>query len=908
MDPPLLSTKLFLPQTRRALIPRPRLLERLQAGLRGPLTLIAAPAGSGKTTLLAQLKAAIPPAADSRAPQIAWVSLDADDNHPARFMTYLLAALDTVDPALTATVAPLLAAPELPPLEALFAALINTVSALPHEIALVLDDYHVIEAPDIHQALAFLLERLPTQLHLVLLTRADPPLPLARLRARGQLVEIRAEHLRFTAAETAAFFSQSMGLTLPEAVVAAIEARTEGWIAGLQLAALSLQGRDAQQTQDFVAAFTGSHHYIADYLVDEVLNRQSEAVRAFLLHTSILERLCAPLCDALLCDAHLCDAQPAAAILHTLEHSNLFLMPLDDEHCWYRYHHLFTELLRHRLRQTAPARLPELHRRAAAWFDSAELAIEAIDHASAAADDANVHRLLRRYFPGWMRTESRERILRWLERLQPEFLHAEPWLCVVYAWMVWSAGQLPAAETYLNYAQQALAQLAAAGALPVGDIEYDALPAEILAFRALIASRRNDLAQVLAYAQEALAFAPAEASTVRAIAQLGLYLGYRRAGQMEAAIEACRAGLREAQAGAELGTKVSAAQSLGTNLVIQGRLHEAAAVYREVLRAAAAQGELQFPAYGLIRLRLADLYYQWNQLDEAEGELQRGLERADLGRGLWSMLYGRHLRCQTAWARGDLATAHQLYQEIEQLVAQSGGTYYAEELRQQLLLLKTRLGLAETWDIPSEAALTTPEAELPPDALERRKLQLQAQVALDRLAGVPETLARLLEVAVAREHRFWQLELYILQALVEEKLGHRTAAVAAIQQALALAEPEGIVRPFLDAGAPVRTALQAAVPQLKDIALVGFARALLQAVWPGESPGEPAAQPLLAPLSARELELLALVAAGRSNQEIARQLYITVGTVKRHTANIFNKLDARNRTEAVAKARALGLL
>ncbi len=903
MNPALLSTKLFFPQTRQALIPRPRLLERLQTGLRGPLTLIAAPAGSGKTTLLAQLREAIPPATDNLHPQIAWLSLDADDNHPARFMTYLLAALETVDPALTASAAPLLAAPELPPLEALFTALINTVSAFPHHIALILDDYHVIETPAIHQALSFLLDHLPPQLHLILLTRADPPLPLARLRARGALTEIRAGHLRFTTAEAAAFLSRSMGLTLPEETIAALESRTEGWIAGLQLAALSLQGRDAQQTRDFVAAFTGSHHYIADYLVDEVLNRQSDAVREFLLRTSILDRLCAPLCDALFSVA-----QPSALILRTLEHSNLFLIPLDDAHSWYRYHHLFAELLRHRLRQTAPALLPELHRRAAAWFDSAGLAIEAIEHASAAADAAEVRRLLRRYFPGWMRTESRERILRWLDHLPLEFLHAEPWLCVVYAWMVWSAGHMAATETYLDYAQRALEQLAASGALPAGDMEYDALPAEILAFRALIAARRDEPAQVLAFAQEALALAPAEASTVRAIAYLGLHLVYRRSGQMDKAIEACRAGLHLAQAGEELGTKVSAFQSLGGNLLIQGRLHEAAAVYHEALRYAAAQGELQFPAYRLIRLRLADLYYQWNQLDDADAELRQGLEYADSVRSVWTMLYGRHLRCQVAWARGDLATAQQLLQEIESLTAQSGGTYYTEELRQQLLLIKTRLGLVEAWEIPSWEAPACLQDDVTTDALDRWILQMRALVALDRLEGVPETLAQLLEVTTARGHRFWQLELCILQAAVGEKQGRRTAAVAAMLQALALAAPEGIVRPFLDSGAPVRAALQAAVPHLADIALVRFTRTLLQATWPGEPPVEPAAQPLLSPLSARELELLVLVAAGRSNQEIARQLYITVGTVKRHTANIFNKLDARNRTEAVAKARALGLL
>jgi LuxR family maltose regulon positive regulatory protein len=341
MDTPLLKTKLYIPPVRPVLVPRPRLIERLNAGLQRKLTLISAPAGFGKTALAAQW------ISDLQSPVVAWLSLDEDDNDPARFFTYLIAALETVQADVGVDALALLQSPQPPPLQAVLTMLINSLTTIPADFVLVLDDYHVVEQQPIHDALTFLLDHLPPQMHLVIASRADPPLPLARLRTRSQLTELRAADLRFTPDEAAAFLNQAMGLSLSPEDVAALEARTEGWIAGLQLAALSMQGRD--DIPGFIAAFTGSQHYILDYLVEEVLQRQPESIQAFLLQTSILERMTGPLCDALT------DTGDGQTMLDRLEHANLFIAPLDDERHWYRYHRLFADFLRARLRQISCA-------------------------------------------------------------------------------------------------------------------------------------------------------------------------------------------------------------------------------------------------------------------------------------------------------------------------------------------------------------------------------------------------------------------------------------------------------------------------------------------------------------------------------------------------------------------------
>jgi LuxR family maltose regulon positive regulatory protein len=491
-----LMTKLSVPPTRSTLVPRPRLLDRLHTGLHGPLTLLAAPAGSGKTTLLSAWHAS----AEGRMLPLAWVSLDAGDNDPVRFWSYVLTALDRLAPGVSAPALTLLQSPQPPSTGAVLATLLNGLDGVAADMVLILDDYHVIVAPPIHQGLAFLVQHLPPHLHLVLATQADPPLPLARLRAQGAVTEVRATDLRFTPEEAAAFLTEIMELPLSAAAIGALQARTEGWIVGLQLAALSLQGRPAEGIAPFIAAFTGSHRYVLDYLIDEVLLRQPRAVQTFLLHTCILERLCAPLCAAVVEDdrAQATNVAESQALLEGLERANLFVVPLDEERQWYRYHHLFAEALRQRLR--GDTSLPDtalLHRRASAWFEGQELLREAISHALAAGAFEHAAVLMERIARTLYGQGALGTLHAWLDALPRSVVRARPGLCLVQSWLWLDRRRLDQAGQALQDAEEALHAVAPAdGARITGG--------EIAATRALWAALGGDAVQAQAHAAAAL--------------------------------------------------------------------------------------------------------------------------------------------------------------------------------------------------------------------------------------------------------------------------------------------------------------------------------------------------------------------------------------------------------------------
>ncbi len=898
MPAQLIATKIYFPPARLNLVPRPRLIERLEAGLRGPLTLIAAPAGYGKTTLMSAWRAS----AGAQRP-VAWLSLDAGDDALYTFLAYMAAALDTLQAGLTANARLLLQSDQPFPPSTILTTLINDLAAYPSDCVLVLDDYHVISDPEIHAALEFLVRNQPPQMHLVILSRFDPALPLARLRARGQMVELRAEHLRFSPEETGQFLIDRMGLDLTPAQAAALEARSEGWIAGLQLAALAMQGPGKESLASFIDDFTGSHRYIMDYLVGDVLVNQPAAQREFLLKTSILERLSAWLCDAVT------DRQDSQAILDSIEQSNLFLIPLDDERGWYRYHHLFGDVLRNRLRAEMPDQVRDLHRRAAGCLAQNGLVFEAIDHAFALSDFDFVRDLFRQYFSTISLTENRAQVTRFFERFPRAYLQNEPWLCVGYAWITWGEGKMQVTEELLACAEKAYQHLASLGKLPLDDLEYAGLPAEMLAFQALIHTQKANPDRVIELAEQAMAAAPEGTPVIAAIALLGQQVAYRQKGQMDKAIESCARAIPLSRAVQDVGTRVSVLHSLGVGLMIQGKLSQLVWAYEEGLRFAETRGESENPRYDLIYFKLADIAYIRNDLEQMGQWLRKGFACSERNTSLWPRFYGKILQVQRMLAQGDRAGAQNLQDEVETLLKRVRGTYFETELVGYVMMIRVLNGNLEgvqAWAQSCQQLLASP----------LNFIQLETAIQLAYIWGalgevdLAIRLAEQIEALAARTgSRHLQLHALLPQIVGWVQKGNPQKAQSCLLQALILGEPEGYFRVFVDRGKVMRDLLVAADRKQQFEFMAAYIHRLLESfdTRPDSAPPGAQSQALIAPLSERELEVLGLIAAGHSNKEIAQALVIAIGTVKRHTVNIFNKLDVKNRTEAVARARQLGL-
>jgi LuxR family maltose regulon positive regulatory protein len=878
---PILATKLYLPRLRPNVVSRPRLIERLNEGLHRNLTLIAAPAGFGKTTLISQW-------VTSCDRQVAWLSLDEGDSDPTRFLTYLVAALRTIAPTLGEGVLGALQSPQPPPPEAMLTALLNDLTTISDHLVLVLDDYHVLDAKAVDHALTFLLEHLPPQMHLVIATREDPQLPLARLRARGQLTELRAVDLRFTPSEVAAFLNQVMGLKLSAEDIAALERRTEGWIAGLQLAALSMQGQ--QDATGFIKSFTGSHHFVLDYLVEEVLGQQSERVQTFLLRTSILDRMSGPLCDAVLLDP----SGSGQATLEHLERANLFLVPLDNERRWYRYHHLFADLLRQRLHQSfasspgdAESQVNELHIRASVWYEDHGLEIEAFHHAVAAHDVERATRLVEGKGMPLQFRGAVTPVLHWLESLPTTILDARPSLWVMYASALSMTGQLTGVEPKLQAAEAALQ-----GAEP--DDQTRNLVGHIAAIRALLAAAQNQVETIIAQSRRALEYLHPDNLPVRTATIWKLGIAYQRQGDRAAASRAYSEAISISQASGNIIINLWATVGLGNVQETENQLYPAAQTYRRVLQLA---GDPPQPAACEAHLDLARICYEWNDLDAAQ---QHGQQSVQLARQIENT--DRLVACEVLLARlklaqGDAVGAAALLAEAGQSARQQNFVHRMPEVAAaQVLTLLHQGHLAA-------AAQLAQAHELP---ISRARVHL-AQGDISAALAMLEPRRRQVEAKGWEDER---LKVMVLQAVALQAHGEKDKAVQLLCNALALAEPGGFIRLFVDEGPPMAHLLSEA----QALGMMPDYTGKLLAVFEAEeqksadtSP-RPPAQPLLEPLSPRELEVLHLMAQGLSNQEMSERLFLALDTVKGHNRKIFGKLQVQRRTEAVARARELGLL
>jgi LuxR family transcriptional regulator, maltose regulon positive regulatory protein len=904
---PLLATKLFVPRANQALVPRPHLVQRLEAGLHRKLTLVSAPAGYGKSTLLSAWAA-------TGTRKTAWLALDEGDRDPVRFLRYVVAALQVLWPSMGVGVLSALQSTRPMPLEAMLTALLNDMNAVPEQFVFVLDDYHLVDAEPVDHALAFLLEHLPAQLHLVIATRQDPPIPLARLRARGQLTELRASDLCFAAAEVTTYLNQVMGLSLSPRDIVALDERTEGWIAGLQLAALSLQGR--RDVPGFIRSFAGDHRYIADYLIDEVLQRQPASVRDFLLQTCILDRLCGPLCDAVT------GREDSSARLHSLAGGNVLVVPLDDHRRWYRYHHLFADVLLSYLRAEQPEQVAILHRRASAWHEQQELLADAIRHALAAGDFERSADLIERTLADQRQDRHEVTLLGWLMALPDEVVRRRPVLSVRYAWALLERGEVDAAEARLRDAEQWLTT-------PIGDpdlhgrpaqpldgtlVMYDEesrrLAASIAVCRAGYALALGDLTATVTYARRALDLAPAADHLRRGAAEALQGLAAWSSGDLETAQQFYSAGMALMQRAGYLAGTVGCAMVLADIRIVQGRLHDALRIYEQALRIATAQGEPVSCGTADLYVGLCKLHRERGDLVAATWDLERSTELGENAR-----LPQNRYRSQVAMARmqevrGNLNGALDLLLEAERLYVNSffPNVRPVQALRARVWIAQGRLDDAVDW--AREQGLSADDQlsyrrEFEHITLARVLLALATRDhTRHSLYEAMKLLERLRQAAHAGGRMGRVIEILVLQALAHQADGDMPSALVSLEHALMLAEPEGYVRVFVDEGPPMATLVAAAAKQ--GIA-PHYTHKLLSAFGPvGDEPF--ARVDVIEPLSERELDVLRLLGTDLDGPDIARELTMSLNTMRTHTKNIYSKLGVNNRRAAVRRAAELALL
>ncbi len=920
MATPLLTTKLYIPPVRPELVPRPRLVERLNAGLHRRLTLISAPAGFGKTTLLSEWVAGCDR-------PVAWLSLDEDDNDPMRFWSYLFAALQKAQSGIGETALAMLRSTPPPAIETILTTLINEIVAVSqgdHEgrsYVLVLDDYQVIKEQSIHETLAFLLDHLPPQMHLGLATRIDPPLNIARLRVRGQMTELRADDLRFTPDEAVFFLNQVMGLGLSQKDVAALDARTEGWIAGLQVAAMAMQGRD--DLSGFIAAFTGSHRYVLSYLVEEVLQRQPEHVWTFLLQTAILDRLSGSLCDAV------ADRSDSQETLELLEDANLFTVPLDDERRWYRYHRLFGDVLRARLEREFEAReIQTLHRRASDWYEQHGFVLQGVNHALDAQDHERAAQLIERHAEEIFQRSELNTLLEWIRALPGELVEERSLLSMVYGWALLATGRADEAEQCMRNIERAVgvtADVLASDSAERQSLTPEALGAlvEVTVLRISQAVSRFDIPLVLELTQRVLPYVDDDTrpylynrpADLRPVIIFDMALAYEFSAQVSAASQAFADAAELSRKRRNQFILLMAMSHLAQLRVLQGQLREAEKTYQQALQWGTEIAGPSSPIVGFAHIGLGNLSYERNELDAALTRLQAGVALLEPWRNREGLLAGYIGLARAKRAQGDWLSAFETVDALAELCSTPGAQMMlpaVETFRASLLIEQGNLDAARQWAGTSGLSADGTLVYLREG---ETLIFARALIAQGKQNDATRLLTRLLAAAQNGGRGGRVIEVLALQAVALKAQGKRAEALAALKRALALAEPEGYARVFIDQGE-----VMAALLSRVDILPAYVGRLLAALASRTQEAGRRTKEPslslslgsghpsLVEPLSERELELLRLIAAGMTNQAIAESLVVSVNTVKTHARSIYGKLGVRNRTQAAARARELGLI
>ncbi len=893
---PLLQSKFLIPPVRTDWIRRPRLVARIDAGLRegAQFTLVSAPAGFGKTTLMSAW------VWQSERP-VAWLSLDESDNDLVRFLSYFIAALQRLDDRIGADVQSALDASAAPHLETMLTMLVNDINASEESFTLALDDYHLITSECVHDALEFLVENLPPPMHLAVVGRVDPPLSLPHLRVGGRMTEIRSEDLRFTPEEAGAFLNDCMGLGLSPEHVRALTRRTEGWIASLHLAALSLKDRKGRDA--FISDFSGSHHYVMDYLVDEVLSRLSEETRNFLCQTSILQRLCAPLCDATLRISN------SRQVLERIEGANLFLIPLDDERRWFRYHHLFADFLRQCLRDDQPGAVPELHRRAARWYEENAFTPEAIHHALQAEDFDHAIRMVEQVGFAHLTRSEFARVSAWIEAIPREIVRRRPWLCIFEAWMLRRAGRLDAVERLVRRAERALE-------LPSGAPDPDdrrLIQAHLSSLRAYLALSAGRAGRAIEFAHLAIADFPPD-DLIRPVTDSVLGLAYRQRGDLDAAIQAFDRCQRLSLANGNVFLSHIAAWHKGYTQTLGGRLSASLATYQEASQRALHQNHGRALFTGQPHVYIGDILRERNDLDAAIRHLEEGVRLCEPTRLLDALTDGNVALARTRLAQGDLDAALGSFAKARQLLQVPNpeplNVIHVQDLQIRIWQAEKNSPALARW-VGSCGLHEEDDLDFTRE-LEHINLA-RALVTLGRADHSEERLARALSLLrrlrILAEEARWNgklLDILALQAIALHEMGEHSEAIEALQAALALAEPEGYARVFLDEGQPMAALLRRT---LQDRPRHKYARILLPLFEMELGRGSCAyAPPLVEALSERELEVLGMLATELSGPEIAHQMMIALSTVRYHTQNIYAKLAVHNRRAAIRRAQELELI